>query len=282
LVPLTGFIDAGNTGGPIMSVAAWIGRVEKWSVFDDVWRLRREQAGVNKKFHTAPYMARDHEYADWPEEKRHNLINWLLSLTEGCVLLGLSISVDLTEYTALWPDLPPYFYGASQLVNAVAYRLEGMGIKDHISYVYDDGDLDSLDFKDAMTDLALLGERYRDMFRIHSIVPGSGSTWPALDAADYLAWVGWKGPGYYRGRVQRFAEFWDIRGDVLKQVLEASDPLRDLKSVNGEFPELLQIHEKWIQREAARQAKEARRRKKKKTEMQSSQYPAMAGRRAVR
>ena len=53
-----------------MSVAAWIGREEKWRTFDDVWRLRREQAGINKKFHTTSYMARDKEYAGLTRRKR--------------------------------------------------------------------------------------------------------------------------------------------------------------------------------------------------------------------
>ncbi len=259
---MRGFIDASGTGGPIMSVAAWVGRVEKWGTFDDVWRARRSDAGI-KKFHMTEYVARDGEYREWSEKKRRSVVNWLLGLTEGTIIFGHSLSIDLNEYTSIWPDFPPYVYCASQLISAIAHRLEGMGITDRIFYVYDDGDLDSVDFKDAMSDIAALGERYRDMFRVHTIAPGSGTLWPGLDAADYLAWTGSHDPGYYRSRVHRFADFWDLRGGILKKALDATDPLRDPRALD-DFPELAKIQDKWIQREVERQRKEARRKKGRK------------------
>jgi hypothetical protein len=144
-------------------------------------------------------------------------------LTEDAVIFGHSISIDLKEYTSIWPDYPPYVCGASQLIGAIAHRLEDKGITDRVFYLYDDGDLDSVDFKDAMSDLASLGERYRDMFRIHTIAPGSGTLWPGLDAADYLAWTGSHDAGYYRSRVTRFADFWDLRGEILRKTLASTD-----------------------------------------------------------
>jgi len=61
-------------------------------------------------------------------------------------------------------------------------------------------------------------------------------------------------------RVDEFADFWDLRGEILKTDLSASDPLQNLAEIDGEFPDLITIRDKWTRREADRQQREMRRR----------------------
>src|SRR5262245_15035054 len=179
-----------------MTVAAWVGPVSSWENFDKLWLACREQAGI-KRFHMTDYIARQREYGCWPEQKRHIIIDDLLALIVQTVRYGVSISIHLEQFEKLWPENHPYIFSAAQCISLMAMRLKEHGIEEEISYIYDDGDERGGQFREAMSDVLGLGERYRQMFTAHAIAPGSGVTWLGLDAADYLAWTGGYVSGYY-------------------------------------------------------------------------------------
>jgi hypothetical protein len=244
-----GFIDASTASGgrttfggrPVMTVAAWVGPVASWRSFDRLWRACREQAGINR-FHMTDYVARQREYGCWPEDKRHAVIEDLIALTVQTVTYGVAISIHLEQFEKLWPENHPYIFCAAQCISLMAMRLKEHGVEEEISYIYDDGDERGGQFREAMSDVIGLGERYRQMFNAHAIASGSGIKWPGLDAADYLAWTGGHVPGYYYDRVVALncAEFWRLRDDDL---IRAVDIIRG--QTTEEFPELKRLARKW-------------------------------------
>jgi len=214
-----GFIDR-STNGSVMAVAVWVGPIARWASFDPSWRRVRSDAGIAEKFHMTDYAAKRREYAGWPDDKRRQVVDDLLRFTRETVTYGVSVSVNVAEYSTLRRDLHPFVYCASQAISLVAHRLQERGIDGRAFYIYDDGETHGGEFREAMNDLAVAGEIFREMFRIHSMAPGRGKDWPGLDAADYLAWAGSHGEGHYRGLVKNDAEFIDLRGDVLRKTIE--------------------------------------------------------------
>jgi hypothetical protein len=245
-----GFIDAGTNsrtpaaffgGRPAMTVAAWVAPVGSWGCFDTLWRPCRKHAGI-KRFHMTDYTARQREYACWSEQKRRAVVDDLLALLADTVVYGVSISIDLRQFEELWPEVHPYIFCASQCISLMAERLKERGTTEKVFYVYDDGDQRSAQFRLALSDVISLEERYREMFRIHTLAPGSGTEWPGLDAADYLAWVGGHYPGYYYDRAVALnrAEFWRLHDSDLAR---AVDVIRS--QTTDEFPELKRLARKW-------------------------------------
>jgi hypothetical protein len=95
-----------------MTVAAWSGPVSDWGQFDAFWRVGRAHAGI-QRFHMTDYVARRREYSCWSEHKRHAVIDDLLDLTVRTVTYGESISIDLQQFKALWPENHPYIFCVS-------------------------------------------------------------------------------------------------------------------------------------------------------------------------
>jgi len=73
-------------------------------------------------------------------------------------------------------------------------------------------------------------------------MPGSGTDWPGLDAADYLAWTGSHPPGYYYQRLRdlEIGEFWRLDGENLRLAIrtmreERLDTFPELKSLARKY-----------------------------------------------
>ena len=189
------------------------------------------------------YAARRQEYTCWSEQKRRAVVDDLLTLTGDTVVYGVATSIDLQQFLDLWPENHPYIFCASQCISLMAEELKNtLGVKERVVYVYDDGDKRGGQFREAMSDVIKLGERYRRMFNAHAIAPGSGTEWPGLDAADYLAWSAGHYPGYYYDRVVALnrAQFWRFHEDDLERAVSV------IKSqTTDEFPELKRLARKW-------------------------------------
>src|SRR5437016_4683329 len=85
VVFVRGFIDRSETfegAASTMSVAAWVGPVWSWEMFDRLWRECRAEAKI-KKFHMTDYVRRKGVYSCWQEEKRHAVVDALLALTNS-------------------------------------------------------------------------------------------------------------------------------------------------------------------------------------------------------
>jgi hypothetical protein len=244
VVFVRGFIDRSETfQGPAstVSVAAWVGPVSSWSMFDLLWRECRAEAKI-KKFHMTDYARRKGDYSCWSEQKRRAVVDELLTLTNSTITYGASVAVNLADYQRECPELHPYVYCASQCISVIAMRLQQRGTTERIFYVYDDGDEHSGEFREVMSDLVGLGENYRSLFNIHSIIPGAGIAWPGLDAADYFAWTGSHLPGYYYQRLRELdiGEFWRLDGDNMKLAIRV---MREEKL--DCFPELRRLARKY-------------------------------------
>jgi hypothetical protein len=189
------------------------------------------------------YTARQREYGCWSEKKRHAVVDDLLALIGETVVYGVSVSIDLRQFEELWSEVHPYIFCTSYCLSVMADELKKtLGTKHKVSYVYDDGDDHGGQFREAMSDVIGLGEQYREMFSALGIAPGSGTEWPGLDAADYLAWAGGHYPGYYYDRVVALnrAQFQRLRDDDLQR---AVDVIRS--QTTDEFPELKRLARKW-------------------------------------
>src|SRR5262249_30209284 len=176
------------------------------------------------------------------DSKRRSVFDELMTLTQQTVVYGVSVSIDLKQFEALWPENHPYIFCTSQCVSLIADWCREHKIREKILYIYDNGDERGPQFREAMSDVLSLGERYRDMFNARTIAPGSSKNWPGLDAVDCLAWAGGHYPGYYYGRVSGLNRtlFWRLKDSDLANAVTVIQ-----SQTTEEFPELKRIAKKW-------------------------------------
>ena len=192
---LRAFLDASTSGNPpILAVAGFVGRLDGWSTFHRKWRQARARAGI-EYFHTTEFMSPNgRPYNAWPPKKRTAMFNRLVSLINECVEFGVAVSLNVADYRRMLASghaLPtkPYRLCVGQCVNLVAKTLTDRNVDERVIYVFDAGDDGAKAFKATMAMVIAASEKFREVARIYSIMPGAKKDFPAIDAADLLAWI---------------------------------------------------------------------------------------------
>lgn len=195
VVMLRAFLD-GSTAGhpPILSVAGFVSSVEEWRKFQRHWRDARKKAGIDY-FRTTDFMScRAKPYRHWDARKKGAMISRLLHLINVHARFGVAIALNLDDFRAQSAAIKrswgykPYRLCAAQCIGRVALALDDWGIRESVMYVFESGDEGEPAFRESMTRIVTASERFRKEMHVYSVMPGTKRQFPALDAADFLAW----------------------------------------------------------------------------------------------
>jgi hypothetical protein len=191
---LRAFLDASTAGNPpILAVAGFVAHLDGWSAFQREWRKARARAGI-EYFHTTEFMSPNgRPYNAWSPKKRASVFNRLVGLINECVEFGVAVSLNVADYRRLLETghaLPnkPYRLCVGQCVALVAKQLTDFNVNERVMYVFDAGDDGAKAFKTTMAMVIAASEKFREVAKIHSFMPGRKRHVPAIDAADLLAW----------------------------------------------------------------------------------------------
>ncbi len=199
---LRAFLDASTVGQggekdtrhPFLAVAAWVGAIKQWSALQGKWRKARTRSGIDYLRMADIMNPENPQYRDWSDRKRAAVISRLIRLINKHVLFGVSVVLDLADYESLTraeKDLTgrtPYFFGAAACIGAVARELTLRHIEEQVLYVFESGDQGEPALRTSLARFAGVSERFRSAFHVYSVMPGTKRQFPALDAADFLAW----------------------------------------------------------------------------------------------
>ncbi len=185
-----------NDAIPAVTVAGVISTPEKWVEFSKKWEEALHDFGELPYFHMSEYESGFGQYKDWNERGvKKERLSRLLDIIEEHVMATVGASVSLADCVASFGDPPvEVAYGVtalhcSNMIPQYGYLHEHPG--EQVTYIFEEGDLGYGKLRNGYDQI--YDEPWRREFnRLSDRLKVEGKNSPPLQAADILAYEGWK------------------------------------------------------------------------------------------
>ena len=203
IMALGAYFDAsGNLNDPVFVIGGFLSTTERWEQFSFEWKALLAEWDL-EYFHMTDFENGKGPYTEWDEGIRHERLDKLLTLIETHVIGSFLVSLSEVNFREVYgADAKPewrYFLAARHLFWVVSQvdrdgndlRVYSLGDTERIGWVFEAGD-QGIGTIDKMYRAYYNNPILRGVFRLLSFTIGGKADYPPLQAADILAYEGFK------------------------------------------------------------------------------------------
>lgn len=194
---LRAYFDASVIPEGVAAVAGYVASMRTWEQFDPAWKAVLDAYGL-KYFHMTDWEAREEQFKDWQDDKRHDCFGRLVEVIRATRLQPVAFALLVSEYREVvagyervlssseWERFrEPFSCCATNAIGVMLNRLKKNNINEPVACVFDQGDVGMRDVIEGYHRSSQASEEVRK--RLDSVTTGHKEKFLGLQAADPLA-----------------------------------------------------------------------------------------------